>query len=633
MPDTPDYEADAHALFERYTDAIDRLAAEYVEALYPEHLQLRIAYADLEAVSEALAQLALRNLEAAHDALESALATYDERPLGQATVRVIKLPETATHTVGEARKGDIERLIGLSGQVTKRTEVQPKLDVGVFQCYECGTETRLEQGFGAIREPFMCDGCGNKTAAFQLLKSRSEWVDHQLIQLQQPPEDARGGQAASITIHLEEGLTDRVESGDRVTINGEWVPYSPTGSTRHETLLEGHSIELEETLSNDLDGAADADADAEIRRLAESDDPYGEVVASIAPSHKGDVHLKEAIALQLFGGWRRTDDTGAFHRGSIHMLWVGDPGTGKTGLMEAAEELAPRSAMTDGTGSSEAGLTAPMTKDDFGDGDEWTIAAGTIVRASGGLAVVDEIDKGDVSDLDALHTALESQQVLVSKAGRHARLDANTSLLAAGNPTGGHFDPTAPFVEQIELKSPLLSRFDLIFTVREKVDEELVADVSRHMVDSRSAAGKKALGLELTAAEQATVDGGHDPATIRRWIAYAREHCQPIPTEAAKDRMVEFYTDLKITLPERYSGAEGDDYDGPPLPVTARKQMALFRLAEASARIRLSEEITVADVERVIPKIERSLADIGIAPDAAALGETSADLDLSEIGV
>jgi len=247
--------------------------------------------------------------------------------------------------------------------------------------------------------------------------------------------------------------------------------------------------------------------------------------------------------------------------------------------------------------------------------------------------VVDEIDKGDVSDLDALHTALESQQVLVSKAGRHARLDANTSLLAAGNPTGGHFDPTKPFVEQIELKSPLLSRFDLIFTVREKVDEQLVSDVSRHMVDSRTAAGKAALGMELTDAEQATVDGGHDPETIQRWIAYAREHCHPIPTEAAKQRMVDYYTDLKIGLPERYDGAESDAYDGPPLPVTARKQMALFRLAEASARIRLSDRITVEDVERVIPKIDRSLADIGIAPDAAALGETSADLDLSEIGV
>ena len=623
---------DIHTLFDaRYREAIERLEEDYAESTYPEHLGLDIEWDDLADVNEDVAKMVLRSPDSGHDSLEEALREYDrtEKKLLQASVRVEELPEWATYTVGDARKGDINRLIGLEGQITKRTEVKPKLKEAAFECHRCGTLTYIPQGWSTIIEPHECQGCEMK-GPWKLVESQSDWVDHQVVQLQQPPEDARGGVTASINAHLTEGLTDQIESGDRVTLNGVFKPVRVKNKTRHETVLLGRSVEIEETVSDEVN--ADESVD-EVLELANSEDPYAELVNSIAPDHKGDVHLKEAMMLQLFSGWRRTSPSGSFHRGNIHMLWLGDPGTGKTGLMDAGEELAPRSAMTDGTGSSEAGLTASMTKDDFGDGDEWTIAAGTIVRASGGLAIVDEIDKGDVSDLDALHTALESQKVLVSKAGRHAHLDANTALLAAGNPTGGHFDPTEEFVDQIELKSPLLSRFDLIYTVREKNDDDLVREISRHMVDSRTAAGKHALGMELTDEEREQVEPGHDPELISQWIAYARENCHPLPTEEAKDRMVEYYTDLKVSLPERYDGAEEDDYDGPPLPVTARKQMALFRLAEASARIRLSDTITVDDVERVIPKVDRSLADIGIAPEGASLGEVRDDVDVAEVGV
>lgn len=259
-------------------------------------------------------------------------------------------------------------------------------------------------------------------------------------------------------------------------------------------------------------------------------------------------------------------------------------------------------------------MTAAIEKDDFS-GGQWSISAGTLVRAHGGLAVVDELDKGDTSDLDALHTALESQEVHVTKAGKNATLPAETALLAAGNPTGGHFDPTKEFAEQVGFQSPLLSRFDLILRMQAREQRELIVRVAEQMIDARKAAGKMARGEELSEEERVLVEGEYDSDQIAAYIAHAKEHRPVWRDRDVRDEMASWFADLKTSLPERYQDAMGDgEYDGPPLPVTARKLDAMQRFAEASARARLDDTIRLCDVERVKPLIERSLADIGIAP-------------------
>jgi replicative DNA helicase Mcm len=286
-----------------------------------------------------------------------------------------------------------------------------------------------------------------------------------------------------------------------------------------------------------------------------------------------------------------------------------------------------------------AGLTAAIVKDSFSS-EQFSIEAGTLVRANKGIAIVDELDKGKTSDLDSLHTALESQEVHVSKAGKNAMLPAKTALLAAGNPTGGHFDPTEEFAEQIELKSPLLSRFDLIFAMREAFDEEMVHAIATKVVEARNVAGKLAHGEEVDAEVLDRVCADISKEEFRAYVTHSKR-IEPVIRDPKVEReLARWFTDLKGSLPNRYQDAmkqaEDDDlaYDGPPLPITVRKLNAMQRLTEASARMRLSPTVEMEDVERVRPLIERSLGDIGIAPrDSAAFGRVDESVTAESIGL
>ncbi|RDZ65327.1 DNA helicase [Haloferax sp. Atlit-12N] len=586
----------------------------------------------LAAVSGVASDIVARP-ETTLERLEDVVREFDipgrEKPMARASVSVVNLPDDATFDVGGFSPEDwIGRLLALEGQITKRTAVNPMVEEAAFECFRCGTMTYIPQhSFGSLQEPHRCQGC-EMQGPFRLNETQSEWTNYQKIRLQEPPENARG-ETEHIDIHLTGTLAGdpRVEGGTRTTFFGRLNPVY-TGDVVFEKDLVGTGYTVEQGGFEDADLS---EYEAIIDEVAAAPNTFELLVDSFAPSHQGHRHVKEALVLQQFGGWARTGRDGTHHRGDSHMFLLGDPGTGKTLLLEAAYEVAPRGALTDGTGSSSAGLTASIVKDSFSS-EQFSIEAGTLVRANKGIAVVDELDKGETSDLDALHTALESQQVHVSKAGKNAMLPAETSLLAAGNPMGGHFDPSKDIADQVELKSPLLSRFDLIFTIRSEEDEAKIRDISEKMVRSRNRAGRRALGEDVD-----EDDSGQSVRLDRdEFTAYvtAAKQVQPVVRDPVVAReMREWFVETKTSLPERYATAMGEkEYDGPPLPITARKLDALQRLSEASARMRLSETVEMVDVERAKPLIERSLADIGIAPGDNSSFET-ATTDAAEVGI
>jgi replicative DNA helicase Mcm len=568
------------------------------------------------------------------DALDAAARELDRddrdcgSPMSRIHVSVTNLPDDATFSVGgfsPARWAN--SLVALEGQITKRTEVLPYVSRATFRCLGCGIEDEIEQPpYGPLREPHIECGC-QYSPSWRMVDADRQ--DYQKVRLQQPPEEAQG-ETENIDIHLHGALAGdpRIEGGARTTFVATFEPvYTGTVVEDKTAIARGYTVE-EGTL-DDIDISAHADA---IEEIASHPEPFRLLVEHVAPEHEGHEVEKAAITLQLLGGWSRVGASGARYRGDSHIYLLGDPGVGKSMLLKAIYERAPIAAITDGTGSSQAGLTAALVKDDFSD-SQWAIEAGTLVRANRGIAAVDELDKGKTADLDALHTALEDQEVHVTKAGKNATLPAKTALLAAGNPTGGHFDPTKEFVEQVDLKSPLLSRFDLILTMRTEEDEAKIRDIADTMLRGANRAGRRARGEDILSPADETVS--ISAAVFRAYVAKAKQ-LQPVwRDEAVLERMREWFVETKTSLPERYQTAMGQgDYDGPPLPVTARKLMAVRRLAEASARSRLSEEIVMADVERVIPLVERSLADIGIAPrDGSVFGSVDADLDEASVGL
>jgi replicative DNA helicase Mcm len=603
-----------------YRNEIGELARKYPS----EQRSLHVSWGDLYQFDPDLADDYQSQPGQLQEYAEEALRMYDlpiDVGLGQAHVRIDLDDSTEIRAIRAHHRG---QLLAVRGIVRKATDVRPKIQQAAFECQRCGTLTRIPQTGGDFQEPHECQGC-ERQGPFAINFDQSEFVDAQKLRVQESPEGLRGGETPqSIDIHIEDDITGKVTAGDHVRVTGilhlDQQTEGQQKSPIFDVFMDGLSIDVEDEQFEDMD-ITEADKSA-IVELSSQDDIYEQMVASIAPSIYGYDQEKLAMLLQLFSGVTKHLPDESRIRGDMHLLFIGDPGTGKSQLLQYIRHIAPRSVYTSGKGSSSAGLTAAAVRDDFGDGQQWTLEAGALVLADRGIAAVDEIDKMRSEDRSAMHEALEQQSISVSKAGINATLKSRCSLLAAANPKYGRFDRYESIGEQIDLEPALISRFDLIFTVADEPDPEEDAKLADHIIETNYAGELNTQRTRMTAANvtQEAVDAVTEevaptiePDLLRKYIAYAQREVFPTMTEDAKDAIREFYVDL------RTQGA-GEDA---PVPVTARKLEALVRLAEASARVRLSDSVELEDAERVIQIVRSCLKDIGVDPET---GEFDADV-------
>uniref|UniRef100_A0A7J3M1C0 Minichromosome maintenance protein MCM n=1 Tax=Archaeoglobus fulgidus TaxID=2234 RepID=A0A7J3M1C0_ARCFL len=544
-------------------------------------------------------------LEHAEQGLARATNIYGV-PLEGCKPRIYSLPATRKILIRNLRSSHISKFVAIEGIVRKVTEVRPRIVIGVFRCLDCNAEIKVFQEESMLRYPHFCN-CGGKKFVF--LPEKSVSIDSQRVKVQEYPENLRGGeQPQSIDIILEGDLAGVINPGDRVVVNGI-VRAKPRGFqqrklTHMDLYLEGNSIEI---VQQEYEEFEITEADKErILALARSDDIYEKIVKTIAPSIYGYEDIKLAIALQLFGGVPKKLPDGTEIRGDIHILLVGDPGVAKSQLLRFVHRIAPRSIYTTGKGTTTAGLTATAVRDEV-DG-RWTLEAGALVLADKGIALVDEIDKMRKEDRSALHEALEQQTISVAKAGINAILKARCALLAAANPKYGRFDRFSPIAEQIELSPTLLSRFDLIFVLTDEPEIEKDKRLAEHILNIHQI-GETLEKMKLVgeASRIANIVPAIDPELFRKYIAYAKNFF-PILSEEAKKRIEEYYISLRSKAKENS-----------PIPITARQLESVIRLAEASARVRLSEVVTAEDVDRVTKIMERSLAQIAVDPETGEL--------------
>ena len=301
--------------------------------------------------------------------------------------------------------------------------------------------------------------------------------------------------------------------------------------------------------------------------------------------------MKEAIALQLFGGSAKVLEDETRLRGDIHILIVGDPGIGKSQMLKYVSKLAPRSIYTSGKGTTGAGLTAAAVRDELGG---WSLEAGALVLGDQGNVCVDELDKMRSEDRSALHEALEQQTVSIAKAGIMATLNSRCSVLAAANPKFGRFDRFKVLAEQIDLPAPILSRFDLIFVVEDKPSVKNDSELAEHILEIH---------------KSNTVDYEIEPELLRKYIAYARKNVNPILTEEANEVLKEFYVST------RNSNSDEET----PVPITARQLEAIIRLAEACAKIKLKEYVEKEDAEKAVRLQLACLKGVGVDPETGEI--------------
>ncbi|MFC7237173.1 minichromosome maintenance protein MCM [Natronosalvus rutilus] len=606
-----------------YDNEIKQLAQRYPN----EQRSLSVDWQDLYRFDPDLADDFLNQPEQLQRYAEEALRLYDlpiDVSLGQAHVRIHTLPDTESPEIREIRARHMNTLVQVRGIVRKATDVRPKIEEAAFECQLCGTLSRIPQSTGDFQEPHECQGC-ERQGPFRVNFDQSEFVDSQKLRIQESPEGLRGGETPqAIDVNIEDDITGEVTPGDHVSAVGvlrlEQQGNQQEKSPIFDFYMEGMSVQVDEEQFEDMD-ITDEDK-KQIYEISQREDVYEDMVGSIAPAIYGYEEEKLAMMLQLFSGVTKQLPDGSRIRGDLHMLLIGDPGTGKSQMLGYIQNIAPRSVYTSGKGSSSAGLTAAAVRDDFGDGQQWTLEAGALVLADQGIAAVDELDKMRPEDRSAMHEALEQQRISVSKAGINATLKSRCSLLGAANPKYGRFDHYEPISEQIDLEPALISRFDLIFTVTDQPDEEKDRNLAEHILTTNYAGELTTQQREMPQLDVSTeeiesmteeVDPVIDADLLRKYIAYSKQNCHPRMTQEAREAIRDFYVDLR---------SKGTDEDAA-VPVTARKLEGLVRLSEASARIRLSDTVEEEDATRVIEIVRSCLQDIGVDPET---GEFDADI-------
>lgn len=537
--------------------------------------------------------------------------------------------------IRELNPNDIDKLVSVKGLTLRSTSIIPDMKVAFFRCNACGHTVGVEIDRGVISEPTKCprEVCG-QTNSMVLIHNRSSFSDKQVIKLQETPDLVPDGQTPhSINLCVYDELVDSCRAGDRVEVCGIFRstpvranPIQRALKNLYKTYLDivhvkkidkrrlgGDVTTLEHELAEKDQEVEQvrkitAEEEAKIKEISERDDLYEILARSLAPSIYEMDDVKKGILLQLFGGTNKTFTKGGRYRGDINILLCGDPSTSKSQILQYVHKIAPRGVYTSGKGSSAVGLTAYITRDI--DTKQLVLESGALVLSDGGVCCIDEFDKMSDATRSVLHEVMEQQTISIAKAGIITTLNARTSILASANPINSRYDPNLPVTGNIDLPPPLLSRFDLVYLILDKVDESIDRQLARHLTD---------MYLE-DAPETVNANSVLPVELLTLYIQYAKENFNPVMTEEGKNELVRSYVEMRKLGEDARSSEKR-------ITATTRQLESMIRLSEAHAKMRLSERVELIDVKEAVRLIKSAIKDYATDPVTGRI-----DMDMIQTG-
>ena len=492
----------------------------------------------------------------------------------------------------------ITKMTSVSGMVVRSSEVKPLAKEVTYKCLDKHiSKFTLLDGM-SLNASVKCQTPNCKHTSLAIIPKASRFIDFQILRLQELPEDLPPGQLPHyVNVSIKQDLVDYARPGDRIVLTGivrieqERISgVSKSESALYRLRMDGNNVEfiggkgLKSSRRTEREEISPDEAKI-IKSLAKNPDIYDRLIASFAPHIRGHALFKEAILLLIVGSTQRVLTDGTKIRGDINVFLVGDPGTAKSEMLKFCARIAPRGLYTSGRGSTAAGLTAAVVRDASG---IFMLEAGAVVLGDQGLVCIDEFDKMRPEDRSALHEVMEQQSASIAKGGIVATLNARTSILAAANPMFGKYDIFKNIYENVNLPIPLLTRFDLVFIVRDIPSQEKDRNIAQHIISQHASSGTDTTSLI-------------DIDILTKYLSYAKRG-EPVLTKEAENLIMEFYLKMR--------NISGDDKENM-ITITPRQLEGLIRLATARARLLLKNKVEGEDADRAIYLFNEMLKNSG----------------------
>ena len=492
----------------------------------------------------------------------------------------------------------ISKMTSVSGMVVRSSEVKPLAKEVTYKCLDKHiSKFTLLDGM-SLNASVKCQTPNCKHTSLAIIPEASRFIDFQILRLQELPEDLPPGQLPHyVNVSIKQDLVDYARPGDRIVLTGivrieqeRIAGVSKSESALYRLRMDGNNVEFvggKGIKSSRRTEREEISPDEEklVKSLAKNPDIYDRLIASFAPHIKGHALFKEAILLLIVGSTQRVLTDGTKIRGDINIFLVGDPGTAKSEMLKFCARIAPRGLYTSGRGSTAAGLTAAVVKDASG---IFMLEAGAVVLGDQGLVCIDEFDKMRPEDRSALHEVMEQQSASIAKGGIVATLNARTSILAAANPMFGKYDIFKNIYENVNLPIPLLTRFDLVFIVRDIPSQEKDRKIAQHIISQHGFSGTDTTSLI-------------DIDILTKYLSYAKRG-EPDLTKEAENLIMEFYLKMR--------NISGEDKENM-ITITPRQLEGLIRLATARARLLLKNQVEGEDADRAIYLFNEMLKNSG----------------------
>ena len=544
----------------------------------------------------------------------------------------------------------VSKIVRLSGIIISSSVLSSRATYLSLMCRNCRHTTSMRiNNFNSINSnnavslPHSCLSSLNADAdpngstpkncgpdPYLIVHESSQFIDQQFLRLQEVPESVPVGEMPrNILMTCDRYLTNRVVPGTRVTMVGIYSIYQSkkrgagAGSNGSSAVairnpyIKVLGIQTDVTTTG-MSGSSMAmfseEEEEEFLQMSRRPDIYDLFTNSIAPSIFGTQDIKRAIVCLLMGGSKKILPDGMRLRGDINVLLLGDPGTAKSQLLKFVEKVSPISVYTSGKGSSAAGLTASVQRDPVT--REFYLEGGAMVLADGGVVCIDEFDKMRDEDRVAIHEAMEQQTISVAKAGITTVLNSRTSVLAAANPIYGRYDDLKSPGENIDFQTTILSRFDMIFIVKDDHNEERDISIANHVINIHT--GRTAQN------EQELEESNNEMPMekMKRYITYCRLKCAPRLTPEASDRLSSHFVGIRKQLLIN----ELESTERSSIPITIRQLEAIIRITESLAKLELSPIAEVRHVEEAIRLFQASTMDAASQDPIGGLNQNNSSV-------